>query len=164
VVFALWLINSSCQTSLNDIGFATPSASAANEPLYKVIAAIFEQWPQKPYQTIDEGQRRALLKRLVPEFAHTENCVMRELLPYLTPERDRWLLFQLLTESRFPVVKTRALFYCLGKICQYGMKEPVYSSFRRHFKYSRICFPKSSARSGFSWLSISISNCTECFA
>jgi hypothetical protein len=45
----------------------------------------------------------------VPEFAHTENYVMRELLPYLTPERDRWLLFQLLTESRFPVVKTRAL-------------------------------------------------------
>jgi hypothetical protein len=80
----------------------------AIEPLYKVIAAIFEQWPQKPYQTIDEGQRKALLKRLVPEFAHTENYVMRELLPYPTPERDRWLLFQLLTESRFPVVKTRA--------------------------------------------------------
>src|SRR5215472_19133003 len=100
----------------------------------------------------------------MPEFAHTENYVMRGLLPYLTPERDRWLSFQLLTESRFPIVKARALFYCIGKICKYGMKEPVYSFFRRHFKYARICFLKSSARSGCSWLSISRSNCTEGFA
>ena len=59
----------------------------------------------------------------MPEFAHTENYVMRGLLPYLTPERDRWLSFQLLTESRFPIVEARALFYCIGKICKYGMKE-----------------------------------------
>jgi len=81
----------------------------AIEPVCKAIAAIFERWPQRPYQTIDAGQRRALLERLVPEFAHPENYVMRELLPYLTPERDRWLLFQLLTESRFPVVKTQGV-------------------------------------------------------
>lgn len=80
------------------------------EPLHKVIPAIFEQWPEKqPYQTIDAGQRRSLLTRFVPEFADPENYVMRELLPYLTTERSRWLLFELLTESRFPVVKTHGV-------------------------------------------------------
>jgi len=81
----------------------------AIEPLRKVIAAIFKQWPKEPYQTIEAGQRRALLRRSAPEFADPENYVMRELLPYLTTERARWLLFQLLTESHFPGVKTQGV-------------------------------------------------------